>query len=235
MKRIFSFATGNIWKWYKAKNRAVCLELIRKLDMDGVELTFAHADELLAFKLSESSRQWLRSLDYVTIHAPFRYPENHGLADYLGHIHKLYRQINAKNLIIHPYNLVSSEILGKYSMRISTENLRPHRHITPSDLEGYLQKYRGMGLCLDVAHAYFYSKEETHKLIGRFRNKITQVHVSGTYRKNDHLSLREVTRDFMYSIRDIKTLDVPIVIEEDLEKNSLRFLKDEIAYVKSLF
>ncbi|GAI60095.1 unnamed protein product, partial [marine sediment metagenome] len=72
MKRVFSFALGNIWRWNTSTNRNVLIDYIRKLDISGVELTFATKEELYSFNLSRKNKHWLKSLDYVTIHAPFR-------------------------------------------------------------------------------------------------------------------------------------------------------------------
>lgn len=238
-RRIFSFALGNIWRWATSKNIDVLMDYAKKLDISGVEITFASKEELYFFKLSEDNESWLKRLDYVTIHAPFklvRESENDKeLIKQLDIISRLYTDINAKNVIIHPDDLPAPEILKKYNFNISTENLPPNNYITISDLKNVFNQYPEIGLCLDVSHAYLMSKNETGKLIEAFKNKISQIHFSGTYKKQDHQSLRNVTKAFLSSIQPVKELNVPIVIEEDIETKNLRYLKEEIKYVKNIF
>ena len=92
-----------------------------------------------------------------------------------------------------------------------------------------------MKLCLDVSHAYTCSRHETRKLAQAFAGRISQIHFSGTYRRKSHRSLRKVSKAFMLSIQPIMELDVPIVIEEDMEVESMHYVHEEIAYCKSLF
>ena len=49
MERVFSFALGNIWRWDTSTNRNVLIDYVRKLDVSGVELTFATKEELTRF------------------------------------------------------------------------------------------------------------------------------------------------------------------------------------------
>ena len=100
MKRIFSFALGNVWSWDPSKNIDVLIKYAKKLDVSGVELTFAFKENLYAFKLSKDNRDWLRQLDYVTIHAPFqliRRAENEkNIIKQLDFISKIYAQKSHK-------------------------------------------------------------------------------------------------------------------------------------------
>ena len=45
MKRIFSFALGNVWSWTTSKNRDDSIKYAQKLDVSGVEVTFTYKDE----------------------------------------------------------------------------------------------------------------------------------------------------------------------------------------------
>lgn len=239
MKRIFSFALGNVWSWTTSKNRNDLIKYAKRLDVSGVEITFAYKEEIYAFELSKSNRDWLRQLDYVTIHAPFgliRAAENEKeVIKQLEGISKVYEDVNAKAVIIHPRDLPSPEILKNYDFKVLTENLVKKSRFTLNDLRKTLRKYPNIGLCLDVSHAYLWSKYETNNLIEAFKDKISQVHFSGTYRRRDHQSLRKVSKDFLESVQPIKSLDVPIVIEEDIKIKSLDNLVKEVEYIKSLF
>jgi len=240
MKRVFSFALGNIRRWNTSTNRNILIDYVRKLDVSGVELTFATKEELYSFSLSKNNKHWLRGLDYVTIHAPFRlYKDSEDEKEVLKQINvisRMYHNINAKNVIIHPEDdLLSSQILKNCEFDVSTENLPRKNGVSISDLRKILHKYPQMRLCLDVSHAYSWSKFETGKLIKAFKDRISQIHFSGTYRKRDHQSLRDVSKAFLLSIQPIKKLEVPIVMEEDIETRSLEYVKEELEYVRKLF
>lgn len=242
-KKIFSFAIGNIWRWQKSNNRNGLIDIIRKanLDIDGLELTLAQKEDVFLTKLSTANKKWLMSLDYVTIHAPFKLmraaDNEEEIIKQLDIIAKLYPKIKARNVIIHPRDLPEPETLKRYDFNISTENVRFKKRggITISNLKKIFCKYPKIKLCLDVAHAYTWSKYETRKLVKNFKNRISQIHFSGTYRKKDHKSLRIVTRNFMESIEPIKGLDAPIVIEEDFKRRNLKFVREEIEFVKKIF
>ncbi len=239
MRKIISFALGTIWRWTNSENSDVLISYAKEFNISGVEITFASKEDLYSFKLSKDNKFWLKSLDYVAIHAPFqlvRESENkEEIIRQLDIISRLYDDISAKNVIIHPNDLPAPEILKKYNFNISTENLPPKSYITISDLGKILNKYPKMRLCLDVSHAYLWSKYETAKLIRAFRDKISQIHFSGTHKKKDHQSLRNVTKEFLFSIKFIKELNVPIVIEEDIHVKNLKFVKEEVEYIKNFF
>lgn len=240
MERIFSFALGNIWRWDTSTNRNVLIDLVRKLDVSGVELTLATKEELYAFNLSWKNKQWLRGLGYVTIHAPFKLfkdSENEeAVLNQLDEISRIYDEVNAKNVIIHPEDdLFTSDILKNCKFELSVENLPRTSGVPIAELRKIFTKYPRMRLCLDVSHAYSWSKFETGKLIKAFQNRISQIHFSGTYRKKDHQSLRGVSKEFLRSIQTIKNLEVPLVIEEDIERKTLQYVKEELEYIRNLF
>lgn len=237
MRRVFAFATGNIWRW--SKSRTKLIDYAKKFDIDGVEITFSSKEELYKFKLNNSQIKWLRRRDYVSIHSPFKLVRKAGsekeVKKQLDYIYKLYKKVNAKNVVIHAKDLPEPNVLYKYKMRFSTENTIRKSNVSIGKLAMILKRYRNLGLCLDVSHAYFWSKDETGRLVNRFKRKITQVHFSGNYKKKDHTPLRIVSANFIKSIQPIKKLDVPIIIEEDIKIKNIKWVKNEIKYIKSLF
>lgn len=236
--KIIGFAIGTIWSWINSDNRNKLISHAKKLDINGVELTFAYKKELYKTRLSKDNISWLKSLSYVSIHAPFdlvkKAEDDTEVIKQLEVIAELSNKVKAKNVIIHPNNLPPLEILKKYNFRISTENLPPRFHYSVLDLEKIFKKYPKMGLCLDVAHAYLESKHQTDKLIKKFKHQISQVHFSGTYRREDHQSLQIVSKDFIYSIRNIKNLNVPIIIEQDIRTKNIKLIQEEIRYIRKL-
>ncbi len=88
---------------------------------------------------------------------------------------------------------------------------------------------------LDISHAYLRSKYETARLIREFGSRLSQIHLSGTYRRKSHQSLQSVSRDFLQTIEDIKHLEVPLVIEEDFKVKSIAGVKEELTFIRGLF
>lgn len=219
-------------------NRNNLIDYARQLDISGVELTFSSKEDLFSFRLSPKNEAWLKTLEYVSIHAPFRLimkSKNEGeLLKQLNVIEQLYQQVGAKNVVVHPNELPSQEILGEYKFRVSTENMSKKHKVSVEKMRDILENYPRIGLCLDVAHAYRWSKNETMSLVESFGDRITQVHFSGTYKGKDHLSLRGVTRNFLSSIEPIGRLDVPIVIEEDIKTRSVAYLNKELELVRKI-
>jgi len=240
MKKTFSFALGCLWRWHDSKNRGELIKYVEKLGVSGVEITLGYKEEISAFKISDKDKKWLKSLDYVSIHAPFSLlkeaKDQNEVISQLDAIKSLYQEVNAKNVIIHPDNLPSPKILEKYNFNISTENLMPRSKMGIAQMKKIFRKYPKNRLCLDVSHAYLWSELETKKIVDNFGEKISQIHLSGTYRKKDHQSLRGVTKKFLRSIEPIKELRVPIVIEEDIRKEKgERYLMEEVEYIKAMF
>ena len=233
--RKICFATGNFYTWHKDRNRLI--DYVKKLDVDGVELTMGHKEELYSFKLSRANAEWLKKR-HVSIHAPFRLVRNSEdekeVEKQLRIIERLYKRLDAKNVIIHPDDLPRPAILKKFDMKISTENMPKKKGITIDHLKDILKRYRNLGLCVDVAHAYFWGKEETRRLVRTFDKKITEFHFSCTYKRKDHLSLKKATRDFAYSIQPVIEHPATLVIEENMKDMKMKQVHEEVDHIKKL-
>ncbi len=239
MKRIISFALGNLWRWSKSPNRGDLIAYAKELKIDGLEITFSSKEELYAFGLSKNDERWLKSLEHVTIHAPFEMirgaASEQEIIEQLKIIAKLYQNLNAQNVIIHPQDLPDAQILNQFHFNVSTENLSPKSKITIPKLKKIFKAYPQIGLCLDVSHAYLWSQDETPKLVQAFADRITQIHFSGTYRRRDHQSLGIVSNNFLASLAPIFKLNAPIVIEEDMPKRNIDSLLDEVRLIREMF
>lgn len=240
-KRIFSLSTGNFYQWVKSKSEYdhgyydYIIGICRKFEIDGIEIFFAFNESVRKFSINEENLRWLRSLDYVTVHAPVKFPKkDEDAAETLERISRIYKKINAKHLIIHPVNFPRRKILDRFDFKVSTENLGRKRNIPISEIKKIVEK-NNIGLCLDVAHAYFWSKHETRKIIKTFGKRITQVHFSAAFRRKPHVSFGIAGRDFIYSARPVRNLEVPIIIEQKMETRGTDFVKSEIRRIKSFF
>ena len=234
MSRIISMSLGNFRDWDESLDANRLIRHVRKLDINGVEINYG-SEDLLNFKLSVTNKEWLRNLDFISIHSSNIAGNNKSedeIIKNLDALNDLYEAVNAKNIIIHSTGLPCKKLLKNYKFKLSVENLRPKARVSINDLRKVFKEYPNIGLCLDVSHAYFYSKNETSRLIKMFKNRITQVHLSGTYRRKDHtLLMNNVTKEFLKSIKPIKKLSVPIVMEEAFRVKSLSIVRKEIKFV----
>lgn len=156
--RTFSYATGVIERLNKTWDEVI--DFIKRLELNGIELTIATKESLNKFKLSEGNISFLKGLDYLSIHFPFYEIDAKNTSEMtscLNMIEKIYKEFDAKNLIFHPNVLPDSELLKKYDFQVSLENLRAVRNITIEYLKEIFRQYPEMGFCLDVAHAFSFS------------------------------------------------------------------------------
>ncbi|MFH1511488.1 MAG: TIM barrel protein [Candidatus Woesearchaeota archaeon] len=235
---LIGFATGNIYRLAK-QDRSNLLDFARKLNIQALELTFADRKDLEETNLRKQHIHWLRKLDYVSIHAPFRLIQDSETSkqviEQLDMIATLYHLTKACNVIIHPSDLPEKEILASYDMNFSTENMpRKKRYCmyNTARLCSVFSRYPDIGLCLDVSHAYLWSEVETAQLVDHFKDRITQVHVSGTYRNKDHQGLGMVTERFWKSIEPLRLLNAPFIYESDLNQKNPGFFQEEIECLK---
>ncbi|MBW3017504.1 sugar phosphate isomerase/epimerase, partial [Candidatus Woesearchaeota archaeon] len=207
---IFSFALGNIHTWDSGSNKANLIDYAKQLDVSGIELTFlAQKEVLLQFELSESQIEFLKSLDYVSMHFPTRV-DGEDYVQVLEKINEIYHKVNAKNVIIHPYNLPEPELLDKYDINFSVENME--KDFSLNELKDILQKYPKLGVCLDVSHAFIWSAQETAKLVDEFNGRITEIHFSGSTGKQTHIPLSRAPEEFIKSIAAVMGLNVSFVL-----------------------
>jgi hypothetical protein len=205
-------------------------------DIDGIEIGTARLKELFAFSCDEDQRRWLRSLRYLSIHPGYdvrKLSDQEELLRIYQRIESLYDDLQADQLILHPNHLPKPGFLGKFRFIVSTENIYRPKY-SRREIRRVLDSYPGMGLCLDLSHAYLFSEHETADLVAEFRDRITQLHLSGSLMGKDHVSLRQAKQGFLRSISPALSLNVPVIIESDLRKKSKRYLTEEIAMVKEL-
>ena len=239
--RLFTFGTGNFYQRFLTKMEYEegyydqVIRLCQKLETDGIELFFAYNESVKRFSISSESEEWIRKQKRITIHAPPSLPEDEAeLQEVLATIDKIYRRLGAEQLIIHPVSFPDRRILDRFGFRVSTENLGRKRNISISMLRKIAEK-SGAGLCLDIAHAYLWSKNETRKIIRAFDGKITQVHFSAVSDSLPHVSLSSADADFLYSIEPVRQLKVPVVIEQNMGTMSTSFANKEIRSIKNFF
>lgn len=233
------FATGNVWK-ILGNDLEKAISLIRNLNMPvlkGVELTIGK-QKTEEIRLSRNNLKWLKGLKRVSIHAPFTYkhlkndPEK--IKNTVLEILDLYSTVNSKTLVMHANEPGFIDYVYKTTdMNISIEQMEKYKQMPLEEFDKLIRKYPKAGVCLDVAHSYSYSTFETQKIIEKYGPRIKEVHLSGMRNLKAHIPLSNAPKRFFKSIRPLKNLQCPIVIEETMGDVNMDWIRNEVIFIKN--
>ena len=233
--RALCFATGNLRQLI---GKTDIFKIISSLDVDGIELTLGK--DFNERKLQESDESVFKNYKHNSIHSPFRFSLKYCSIEEMFQgleILKDYsKRINSTHIIAHPVQIFPEDFDKNSSLNFLTENLNPKKGKDRPRL-GYevaLKNNPGLGLCLDVSHAYDWSINETDYVVSNWKHRIKQVHFSNNRYHKDHLVFEKVSRSFLKSIEPLRELNVPIVIEEDMPYSKVNDIKDELKRVKNV-
>lgn len=231
--RQLCFATGNLYRLIGKKD---IVDLISRLDIDGVEYTYGrNISERL---ITEKDVSFLRSLDYVSIHSPFSLSLKKISPLEVQKCYEIIssnaKRIGAKNVVFHPGQVLPEKFFSNKNFNFLTENMHKKPLRNKIDFERVLNSNSNAMLCLDAMHAYTWSSEECTLIVNKWKKRIAQVHFSNCYRKNKHVSFEKVSSAFLKSIEPIFDLNVPIIIEEDMPYTKLSEIKAEVKRVKNI-
>jgi sugar phosphate isomerase/epimerase len=239
---LLSFATGNLYRYINEVN---LVEFIDKLGVDGIEYTYGknYGERII----TKSDENILLTKKDISMHVPFGFMRKlENIERDTTNFKKMlldYKRIGAKRLVMHPNQIPSNELLlfgKKQGVGYITENLRKrhgndkHKNHERLDFETVLNEHKDFGLCLDVSHSYSWSKNETKDIIGKWSDRIKQVHFSVTHYNKGHLGIKSASKSFLESTKCLRDLDVPIVIEEDMNTINPVEIKKEINRVKKI-
>jgi len=239
MQNLISISTGFLYKITKDRNKMI--EIIRGFSPDGVEVSFACPDRLLNFKISDSNLRYLKSLKYVSIHAPWiniSYGDNQKSQDVLGSIKKLYSLIGAKNVVFHQEDIENIRCIANLNLVVSIENMgwnqKPN---TIVETEKFLNKNKSIKFVFDFAHALTVSYDDIPLYLDKFKDRLIAIHISYKDRElKDHWFLHKHDSPKMRELlNEVKRFDVPLVLEGVASnENEIPLIKKEIKYLKSI-
>jgi hypothetical protein len=214
------------------------IEMLRKFSPDGIEISFADPDYLFQFDISDENVEYLKTLPYVTIHAPWkniRYSDNEVCAKTLKAIEALYNKIDAKNVTIHSLEVDDYKVLNDCKFKISTENedyRKPCK--TPLEIGEVLKKNPKIGFTFDFAHGMTVDLGMTDNFLNFAQ--LQQVHLAYfDDTLSDHFFLcKHKSDEIEEQIKKIPE-NVPLVLEAVAEKKEqIAWVKDEIEYLRGL-
>ncbi|MBU4501044.1 MAG: sugar phosphate isomerase/epimerase [Nanoarchaeota archaeon] len=235
MNKKVCFATGNIWRWHKDRHELI--KISRQFDFEGIEITLASERELFRFKPDKELKDFIKSLDYVSIHSPFRY---HSFEDkqqkaVLNALQSVYPKINASNVVFHAIKVDNYDNLVNRGMNISIENLTPRSNLSHEDMKKILDINPKIGLTLDINHAMVHSEDMVKNLVKIFKDKVVQIHCSAYLNKTEHQPLHKADDEYLDKIDIVRKLNVPLVLEADFPKDSHDAIKKELEFLKNWY
>lgn len=240
-------------------DRNEMIERIRKFSPDGIELSFAYPESLSEFTITEENLEYLQSLEFRSIHAPWKeimYVGNRGDKGTLELVEQLYKQIGGRSVVFHEQNLMvfsgwkrdksinifesHADLLKNYDFIPSIENSDWRKHGVADTVEGIetiLSENDNLKFTFDFAHALTVSPESIPEFLDRFRDKLTEIHLSfsrrgpeGHYFLHKHDS--EETRELL---SHLKSTDVPLVFEcFAREQDEVPLIKEEMDYIRRI-
>lgn len=236
MNNLICVPTGKILHDMMLKNKVNIKKFFDRFDIRGLELTMAKKDRIYDLKLSKEDNVWIKDLDYVSIHGPFKIVNEtkQEQIKMLDKLYQLYDQVNAKNMLFHvhecPYDLIDN-----YSWDIIIENMPKVEHLNNIKMSNLIAKNK-YGFCLDTAHAFTNGKNEIERLYTLLETKLKQIHLSAAYYGDDHYKLSTATNSFTKSLKPILKSNVPLILEiNKINWNNKTEVNNEIKYVKKLF
>jgi len=232
MSKLIGLSIGCFWKWNESLNRNELVSIAKEFDINATELNLFRFPETVNLKLSKENIAWLKSLDYVSIHSPnfYEYNTEKEIKHYLDLVDKIYKQVNASNIVFHPLKMPKPKYLEDYDFNYCIENLHD-KFKNSVELKKYNNDYNAP-ICLDVCHSYVAGKGTTIDLINGFKNNIGEVHISGALYGKHHVPLCKASKSFLNEIKAIKKVNAPFIIESEFLEKNKKIVKEELNFVK---
>lgn len=242
MKNPICISTGTIYKLSNDRNEMI--KILQKFKPDGIELSFAYPQYILDFQISDENLKYMQSLKFNSIHAPWKeisYSDNELCHTVLKAIENLYKQINAKNVVIHFKTDSDVSVVEGYNFVTSTENGEWYTENwpkTPDAISLILNQDDNLKFTFDFAHALTVSSNDVPIYVNRYKEKISEIHFSDRQKeapdhwflhKNDNEEIRKL-------LSHLKVLDVPVVLEGvATDESELPLIGKEMEYAREIF
>lgn len=227
MKKV-GFGNGSLWKVADKYSKST-IDIYRSCGNDVIEICINNLSEVSKLPRIVS---YINDFAYKSIHLPndIAYKNDERTKRLLDVVSDYYKEINANLILVHPDIVEDWEIFNPYKLNWAVENMdkEKQKYKTVSDLAEFFKTKPDWKLVLDLNHCY--TNDKTMKLardmIDQFKNKISEIHLSGYI--NLHDPLFQTKQNFILDY--CKETDVPIVIESVLD--SVNDAEKEYKYIK---
>jgi len=239
MKKIISISTGLLYRITDDKNQQI--ERIKCFSPGGVELMLNFPEAVTKLKLSEKNIEYLKSLEFTTIHAPSAsgvlYSNNEETKNLLKKLNLIYKKIGAKNITFHLDQIKDYGILQSHSWQYSIENSdnRKSSGQKLGEMKKILDKNKQAKFTFDFAHAIQVNPNYVKGFLD-LRERISEIHISVCQPKfkEHHFISRNLTEDIKDKLK-LLPLDLPLVTEAvALSEIETPYIEKEISFLSSL-
>lgn len=238
MNNPICISTGCVYRLFKDRNESI--KLLRQFSPAGIEVSFAYPRYLFDFEIEEDNLKYLKSLKFNSIHAPWKdfiYEDNEDSRKILKIISRLYKDINARNVVFHKDSIKDYNFIANNEFVVSLENddwRKPNN--TMDYLKNILDNNKKFKFTFDFAHAMSTSADVA-KYIDCLKDRLIEVHLSiidknskqhSFLHKNDSNELRAL-------LQNLKSVSAPVILECAISNNNeIELIKKEIEYIQRI-
>ncbi len=230
---IYGMATGAFHTWGWDMDRKLAYH--KELGCQAVELTFATKEEFYEMSLGKESIDYLNSLDFVSIHLPFKhtYLFDHDTRKLIDDALQLGEKIGVKHFTIHHHNIRDFNGIQKLvdsSYQVSFENLKKSRGYDMQNYDALLMLHPRFTWVLDTTHALTFSEDHLDELISWLdsNGRLAMVHLSNYVNGKEHRPLGNDAE----LLGKIKHFDVPVIVEPDYDKGDFDSPKKDMEFLR---
>jgi sugar phosphate isomerase/epimerase len=235
--RTIGISTGSFWQWEDNPNRDALIKYAAMTNLPAVELTFYDLDDFSnSFILSETSKQYLLTRQFVSIHAPCLKKitgDKKRIQAVFLRLEELYKSINASHIVFHQDSFDDFTVFDECGFNVSIENIEYASGFPFEKFFKIFTEHPNLKMCLDVAHAYSVSRDSTARFADRLGDRISHIHISGSNNSICHIAIKDSPADFMNSLKPIKQTNVPLIIEEDIAPRNYEPVLNEAAIIRN--
>jgi len=239
MENPICISTGCLSRLFKDRNDII--KKLQRFSPSGIELSFHNPEYLLNFDIERDILEYLQTLRFNSIHAPFKeivYGNNKLCKEVLRKISELYTKINARNVVFHKdqiedYNLITD---SKFVSSIENDDWRkPNNSIR--DIKNLLNKHKELKLTFDFAHAITVSPSEIPEYLDYFKDRLAEIHISIINKESKrHDFLHKHNNEKLKSLTQfLKIASVPLILEcVVFNPKEIDLIEKEIEYIKRI-
>jgi len=240
MENPICISTGFLYRLTNDRNEMI--KRIKEFSPYGIELSFAYPQYLFDFVVDEENLDYLQSLKFNSIHASWKeiiYGNNQKSKNVLEAIEKLYKQINAKNVVFHRDQIEDIQVITDHDFLASIENgdWREPLGNSVNKIEEILKENSKLKFTFDFAHALTISSDDIPLYVDKFKDKVVEIHLAMLNRDlKDHWFLHKYdSLEMRNLLNHLKNINVPIILECVAYNNDeVQLIKKEIEYIKEI-
>jgi hypothetical protein len=223
-----NFSTGTFYKLnIPLKDWA---NILSKLDLDGVELTFKKWEEFEEVLSNHEFTSFLKKYKTNTIHVPFGLNYDDDFKSQFNEIIKLAHIVDAKYLVCHIYNFNNLELINDIDYKFTLENT------LTGDWNGNKfvsfiaeKKYK---ITLDTSHCLNFGEKELSLLFNNLKNHITSIHLSNIVDGHHHRQFYSHPEDWSKVSWIFKELPKTTIITLEENFKDISEMLEELKFIR---